>query len=188
MHTNAIRIILFVDKTQFNQYYARLLYPMCFVLYEQVRMTTVKESEHVCNDYAQKYVGQLYWSRFAFCTASLDDCLFDPCVWHYRPITNSPNSTESLKSKFLASAFSDSYETKLVVDEPAFVVLSPRMQSAVDYVTRRYRVSEGALVPVFELAQSAGRERRIDPLLIVAVIGIESGFNPFAESPLGARA
>ena len=32
-----------------------------------------------------------------------------------------------------------------------------------------------------------GKERRIDPLLIVAIIGIESGFNPFAESAMGAR-
>jgi len=66
-------------------------------------------------------------------------------------------------------------------------VLSPRMQGALDYVTRRYRVSEEALVPVFEAAQVIGKERRIDPLLIVAIIGIESGFNPFAESPVGAQ-
>ncbi|MBS1230722.1 MAG: Lytic transglycosylase catalytic [Proteobacteria bacterium] len=66
-------------------------------------------------------------------------------------------------------------------------VLSSRMQGALDYVTRRYRVSPEALVPVFEVAQLIGQERRIDPLLIVAIIGIESGFNPFAESAMGAR-
>ena len=66
-------------------------------------------------------------------------------------------------------------------------LLSPRMQGALDYVTRRYRVSEEALLPVFEVAQVIGKERRIDPLLIVAIIGIESGFNPFAESPVGAQ-
>ena len=32
-----------------------------------------------------------------------------------------------------------------------------------------------------------GQERRIDPLLIVAIIGVESGFNPFAESSFGAQ-
>jgi soluble lytic murein transglycosylase-like protein len=48
-------------------------------------------------------------------------------------------------------------------------------------------VSPEALVPVFEVAQLIGQERRIDPLLIVAIIGIESGFNPFAESAMGAR-
>ena len=67
------------------------------------------------------------------------------------------------------------------------IVLSPRMQSALDYVTRRYRVSPEALEPIFELAQLAGKERSIDPLLIVAVIAVESGFNPFAESSMGAQ-
>ena len=73
------------------------------------------------------------------------------------------------------------------VSETGPAVLSSRMQGALDYVTRRYRVSPEALVPVFEVAQLIGKERRIDPLLIVAIIGIESGFNPFAESAMGAR-
>ncbi|WP_301102160.1 transglycosylase SLT domain-containing protein [Propionivibrio sp.] len=72
-------------------------------------------------------------------------------------------------------------------DEPEPLILSPRMQGALDYVIRRYRVSPEALVPVFEEAQLIGKERRIDPLLIVAIIGIESGFDQFAESSMGAR-
>jgi soluble lytic murein transglycosylase-like protein len=76
---------------------------------------------------------------------------------------------------------------EIVVDQPVPVVLSPRMQGALGYVKRRYHVSPEALVPVFEVAQLIGNERRIDPLLIVAIIGIESGFNPFAESTMGAR-
>ncbi|MDR3298611.1 MAG: transglycosylase SLT domain-containing protein [Candidatus Accumulibacter sp.] len=56
-----------------------------------------------------------------------------------------------------------------------------------EYVKRRYRVSPDAVLPVFEVAGLIGRERRIDPLLILAIIGVESGFNPFAESPMGAR-
>lgn len=67
------------------------------------------------------------------------------------------------------------------------VSLSDSMQGALNYVTRRYRVSPEALLPVFQAAQTVGLERRIDPLLIVAVIGVESGFNPFAESPMGAQ-
>ena len=65
--------------------------------------------------------------------------------------------------------------------------LSPVMTRALAYVAQRYRVSADALKPVFEAAQSIGQERRIDPLLIVAVIAIESRFNPFAESPMGAQ-
>lgn len=65
--------------------------------------------------------------------------------------------------------------------------LSPRLRGALDYVAKRYRVSNDALQPIFATAQAAGREHRIDPLLIVAVIGVESGFNPFSQSVVGAQ-
>ena len=65
--------------------------------------------------------------------------------------------------------------------------LSPRMQGALDYVEERYDVSPRAMRPVFEAAQRFGNERSIDPLLIVAVIAVESSFNPKARSPMGAH-
>lgn len=81
----------------------------------------------------------------------------------------------------------ENQSTPFQVSTAPATVLSKRMQGALDYVTRRYRVSQEALLPVFETAQMAGRARQIDPLLIVAIIGIESGFNPFAESSVGAQ-
>lgn len=71
--------------------------------------------------------------------------------------------------------------------EPLLETLSPRMLGALNYVSRRYRVSTEALQPIFATAQTAGRELRLDPLLIVAVIGVESGFNPFSQSVFGAQ-
>lgn len=73
------------------------------------------------------------------------------------------------------------------VPTPATPALSPQMQNALGYVQRRYKVSPDALTPVFEVAQLIGKERRIDPLLILSVIAIESRFNPFAESSMGAK-
>lgn len=81
----------------------------------------------------------------------------------------------------------DTEASEVVVSKPAAEILSPRLQRVLDYVSRRYRVAPEALVPVFEAAQAVGRERRLDPLLIVAIIGIESRFNPFAESASGAK-
>ncbi|MBL8396388.1 MAG: transglycosylase SLT domain-containing protein [Candidatus Accumulibacter sp.] len=80
-------------------------------------------------------------------------------------------------------------EAESATETSALVVaaLPPRLQRALDFVSRRYRVAPEALVPVFEAAQAVGRERRVDPLLIIAIIGIESRFNPFAESPVGAK-
>ncbi len=69
----------------------------------------------------------------------------------------------------------------------AVVTLGPRMRGALDYVSKRYRVSHEALLPIFATAEAAARELRLDPLLIIAVIGIESGFNPFSQSVVGAQ-
>ncbi len=63
----------------------------------------------------------------------------------------------------------------------------PQFSAVLGYLKRRYRVSPDAVRPIVEAAELIGKERRIDPLLILAIIGIESGFNPFAESSLGAR-
>jgi len=65
--------------------------------------------------------------------------------------------------------------------------LAPAMGAALDYVAQRYRLSPEALQPIFETAQAAARERQLDPLLIIAVIAIESRFNPFSQSPVGAQ-
>ena len=63
----------------------------------------------------------------------------------------------------------------------ASTTLSPRMQGALDYVEDRYDVSRTALQPLFEAAQRFGLERSVDPLLIVAVIAVESRFDPSAR-------
>lgn len=68
-------------------------------------------------------------------------------------------------------------------DEP----LSPRMRAALGYVAQRYRVSADALRPIFHAVQSTSQELSLDPLLIVAVIGVESRFNPFSQSVMGAQ-
>lgn len=73
------------------------------------------------------------------------------------------------------------------VEEAVAAALNPRMRGALDYVSRRYRVSTEALQPIFATAEMVGRELHLDPLLIIAVIGVESGFNPFSQSVFGAQ-
>lgn len=65
--------------------------------------------------------------------------------------------------------------------------LTPRMRAVMEHVAQRYRVAASTLRPIFGAAQVSARERGLDPLLIVAVIGIESSFNPQAESSYGAQ-
>ncbi|MCK9380510.1 MAG: transglycosylase SLT domain-containing protein [Sulfuritalea sp.] len=71
--------------------------------------------------------------------------------------------------------------------ERATPTLTPPMKAALDYVVQRYRVSAEALLPVFEAAQSIGPKHHLDPLLLIAVISVESRFNPFSQSPVGAQ-
>lgn len=83
--------------------------------------------------------------------------------------------------------FTLSSEETPAAPAPAAQVLTPALAAALDHVVQRYRVAPEALLPVFAAAQAAARERRLDPMLIIAVISVESGFNPFSQSVMGAQ-
>lgn len=89
--------------------------------------------------------------------------------------------------KWLPAEEADNEAEAVESEEPVVEVLAPRLRGAMDYVTRRYKVSVEAVQPIFATAQSVGKELHIDPLLIIAVIGVESGFNPFSQSVVGAQ-
>ena len=55
------------------------------------------------------------------------------------------------------------------------------------YVSRRYRVAQDAAEQIVGDAFRTGRQVGLDPLVILAVIAVESGFNPFAQSEAGAK-
>jgi hypothetical protein len=61
------------------------------------------------------------------------------------------------------------------------------MRAVAGYLARKYRVSTLAIEPLVHAAQEAGAEVGLDPLLILAVTAVESRFNPFAESVMGAQ-
>ena len=55
------------------------------------------------------------------------------------------------------------------------------------YIARKYRVSNEATRMLISTAYGVGQEMGLDPLLLLAIIAIESSFNPFAESHVGAQ-
>jgi len=60
-------------------------------------------------------------------------------------------------------------------------------QAVAEYIAKRYRVAEDAIARFVAIAYQAGEQHRVDPLLILAVMAIESRYNPVAESVVGAR-
>jgi hypothetical protein len=62
-----------------------------------------------------------------------------------------------------------------------------RYRALSSFVARRYRVSQDVAFDLVTVAHTAGRQLQLDPLLIIAVIAIESRFNPIAESSAGAK-
>jgi len=65
--------------------------------------------------------------------------------------------------------------------------LEREQRAVIEYITKRYRVSEQAVGAFVNTAYRAGSEQGIDPLLVLAVIAVESRFNPVAESAVGAK-
>jgi len=64
----------------------------------------------------------------------------------------------------------------------------PKQQAAVAYwLSKKYRVAAEPLASLVAEAYEIGRKTKLDPELILAIMAIESGFNPFAQSPVGAQ-
>jgi len=63
----------------------------------------------------------------------------------------------------------------------------PHHQALADFLSKRYRVSSEAVERFIRLAYAAGQMTKLDPLLILAVMAVESSFNPIAESGMGAK-
>lgn len=71
--------------------------------------------------------------------------------------------------------------------EDAFMVNPHERQLLVDWISKRYPVNSEATELFVSAAYLAAHEIGLDPHLILAVMAIESSFNPEAESPVGAQ-
>lgn len=64
----------------------------------------------------------------------------------------------------------------------------PKQQAAVAYwLSKKYHIAPEPLSALVIEAYEAGSRAKLDPTLVLAVMAIESGFNPFAQSPVGAQ-
>lgn len=62
-----------------------------------------------------------------------------------------------------------------------------QIQSLRSYIARKYKVAYNATETLVDTAFRVGHEKKLDPLLVLAVIAVESSYNPMAESSMGAQ-
>jgi len=98
--------------------------------------------------------------------------------------------------------FSSFFIQELVAEEPdsvssantlrasTSIVPQPHLKqqhTVANWLARRYRVADDAARTFVSAAYRTAKELKLDPLLILSVMAIESGLNPFAESAAGAQ-
>jgi soluble lytic murein transglycosylase-like protein len=86
-----------------------------------------------------------------------------------------------------ATATQAAAETPLTAEEKALMGTKKQQEWVTSWLSKRYRVAGDAANMLVATAYLTAREIKLDPLLILAVMAIESGLNPFAESPMGAQ-
>jgi hypothetical protein len=103
-------------------------------------------------------------------------------VGRFRP---APTQTEVVPT--IPAAISANPDRQPVTDTAQMQAEEARYRALSQFVARRYLVSQDAAFDLVTLAHNAARQLQLDPLLIIAVIAVESRFNPIAESPAGAK-
>jgi soluble lytic murein transglycosylase-like protein len=108
--------------------------------------------------------------------------------WRDRLVEEVPAALAALVPS-LGVAEAQAAETdRSAANEPVpAVVTDPQQRHVTQYLARRYRVADEAVRMLVAAAYEAGQEKQLDPLLILAVMAVESSMNPFAQSSMGAQ-
>lgn len=75
----------------------------------------------------------------------------------------------------------------MTAQEKAILSNNKEQKFVTSWLSKRYRVAGDAAHMFVSTAYTTAHDIKLDPLLILAVMAIESGLNPFAESPVGAQ-
>jgi len=73
------------------------------------------------------------------------------------------------------------------IDVAAPEPLTPAERLLAEHLARRYMIAGDTVEPMVVAARRAAQQVGLDPLLLLAVVAVESSFNPVAESVMGAK-
>src|SRR5690606_441062 len=75
-----------------------------------------------------------------------------------------------------------------IPEAPAVQSVQANEQRALaEFISRRWRIAESAASRFVSIAYTAGQRYSVDPILLLAVMAIESAYTPIAESVVGAK-
>ncbi|MEO6410159.1 MAG: lytic transglycosylase domain-containing protein [Burkholderiaceae bacterium] len=74
---------------------------------------------------------------------------------------------------------------RATASDPKF--LNKQQGAIAQWISRRYKVAPEPISRLVQEAWQVGARTGLDPTLILAIMAIESSFNPFAQSPVGAQ-
>lgn len=95
-----------------------------------------------------------------------------------------------LESAYAAVEHEAKAVSNRVLPPPAAPAAHPdaaRHLALASFLAKRYRVSQDVTLEFVQIAHAEAKQVNLDPLLIMAVIAVESRYNPIAESGVGAK-
>jgi len=109
-------------------------------------------------------------------------------AWFVLPIKPSASLPAGFPSFApIESAAAEATEAAAVAAVAIETPIEREQRLVAEYIAKRYRIADGAATHFVSIAYRAAENNRLDALLVLAVMAIESRYNPVAESVVGAK-